>query len=183
MTVNCIVQARLNSTRLPRKVLLPIDGITIIERICREVMKAGLISLGIVAIPEKDDELAAIIPDDMKIVRGPENDVAARFARALQAYPCEAFVRVCADSPFIRSGQINACARLIHSIQPQAYCLLSYGPSGLQVEGFNSAAFLTAEPLMIGSAREHLGEWWSARKMSIDTAEDYERLLQDHERS
>ena len=47
---------------------------------------------------------------------------------------------------------------------------------GNQAEGFNTQAFLNAEPSMQGDEREHLGLWFQRRdRLTVDTPGDLER--------
>ena len=153
MTVNCIVQARMGSTRLPGKVMKEVNGKPLIGYLIDRLLQCRNIDKIVVAIPERDLQSSLGIylgSRPVNISTGPEDDVAKRFSIALKAYPCVAFVRVCADSPLISPHVVDCMAGISGE-----YWLLGSIP-GSQAEKFNTKAFLEAVPLMAGTEREHL---------------------------
>ena len=104
-----IVQARIGSTRLPRKMLLPLAGKPLIWHAVNAAVEA--FGGAVVAIPdtEENDELEAAIVDctdeEVEIFRwrGPEWDVLGRFHACAHQYrwhPDSVIVRVTPDDPF-----------------------------------------------------------------------------------
>lgn len=100
-----IIQARIGSTRLPRKLLLPIDGEPLLRRVYRLTVEAFGAEHTIIALPAtaENDELAALIPG-AQVFRwdGPENDVLGRFHACAHRYrwhPDSVLVRVTPDDP------------------------------------------------------------------------------------
>jgi len=105
-----IVQARMGSTRLPGKVLRPIAGQPLLWHIVHRLKKSRLIDEVAVATTTNplDDAIAAFGREHgVTIVRGPEDDVLARFALAAQATDADIIVRVSSDAPFIDAGFID----------------------------------------------------------------------------
>jgi spore coat polysaccharide biosynthesis protein SpsF (cytidylyltransferase family) len=101
-------------------------------------------------------------PADAENVEGPE-EPAARFVKVLTEHPCDGFVRVCADSPFIDQEIVEEAMEAIN--YEADYHLAGVGRQhGNQAEGFNTQAFLNAEPSMQGDEREHLGLWFQRRE-------------------
>ena len=104
----CIIQARLNSTRLPRKMLLEIDGETLIARAFRLANEVFYAQHVIVAIPigDADSELAEELNRlnaNTYVHDGPEWDVLARYwqcATAHRWHPEAIIHRWTPDDPF-----------------------------------------------------------------------------------
>lgn len=103
-----LVQARINSKRLPRKILLDIGGKTALERVvdrCKEVPGADEV---IVCCP---------VADEMKIYErtgippypGPEHDLLERLLGAARMCKATKIVRVTADCPLIDPQVIQRC--------------------------------------------------------------------------
>jgi len=106
-----ILQARLSSTRLPGKVLMPICGQPMILRQIERIRRAGRIDRLLVATSTEasDDRLAdALAAADVEVFRGPLDDVLARFIGALDAHPADHVVRLTADCPLADPQVIDA---------------------------------------------------------------------------
>jgi spore coat polysaccharide biosynthesis protein SpsF len=100
--VVAIVQARVGSTRLRGKVLLPLAGTPMVAHVLRRTMLLPGVDEVAAAVPEgtDDDPLAALAKAvGARVVRGPEDDVLARYDLAAAAADAEAVVRVTADCP------------------------------------------------------------------------------------
>jgi spore coat polysaccharide biosynthesis protein SpsF (cytidylyltransferase family) len=116
MTTACIVQARLGSTRLPAKVLLPLPtGRTVLEEVlfrCRQIPGVDVV---VCAIPDtrenyilaehviRSERMEAPSERFNKIVlfRGSEHDVLARYAGAAAVVNADIVMRVTSDCPLI----------------------------------------------------------------------------------
>src|SRR2546423_11169529 len=100
MRVVAIIQARLSSSRLPRKVLLDIGGATMLSRVVRRVQQASLINEVIVATTLAP-ECAAVVVEcnrlDVPVFRGSEENVLDRFYKAAQAFKADSIVRITSD--------------------------------------------------------------------------------------
>jgi spore coat polysaccharide biosynthesis protein SpsF len=110
MTTLAILQARTTSTRLPGKVLLPLEGEPMILRQLERIKRAESIDGIVVATSTdpSDDELARLLNDrGYHVVRGPLDDVLARFVKALDEFPAETVVRLTADCPLISPQVID----------------------------------------------------------------------------
>ena len=108
--VTGIIQARIGSTRLPGKMLLPLHDRPIIEWVVRRVARSTRLDALVVALPdtEANDPLAACVSSlGVSIFRGPEDDVLRRFHLAAQDVGASHIVRVCADNPLISWEEID----------------------------------------------------------------------------
>lgn len=108
-TKNCIaiIQARLGSSRLPGKVLLPLGGKTVLEQVYERVKKIKGLEEVIVAttISEKDRELALFMGrKKIPFFRGSEEDVLARFYEIAKNHKAEGIMRITADCPLLDTG-------------------------------------------------------------------------------
>ena len=108
--VVAIVQARIGSTRLPDKPMLPLAGRPILEHVLRRVRRAHTLDDIVLAIPEGErnaplDEVGRRL--ETSVVHGPESDVLARFVRAMETTRADVVVRVCADNPLVAPEEID----------------------------------------------------------------------------
>jgi spore coat polysaccharide biosynthesis protein SpsF len=163
-----ILQARLNSTRLPRKVLLPLAGAPMILRQVERVRRASAIDQLVVATSDQpsDDPLTMILQEaGVEVFRGQLDDVLARFIGALDAWPADHVVRLTGDCPLIDPGLIDATVAL-HLEAGADYTqnrLVDKGfPKGQDVEVITAAALRrAAETAATPQEREHVtwGVW------------------------
>lgn len=99
-----IIQARMSSTRLPEKILMKINGVSIIESLLNQLSYSKLLSRKIIATSNDDSELPLIKQlDFMKIsyFRGSQTDVLDRYYQCAKNYKIEQIVRISGDAPFI----------------------------------------------------------------------------------
>ena len=128
MTVACIVQARLGSSRLPAKVLLPLPtGRTVLEEVLHRCKQIPGVDVVVCAIPDtaENDILASVLDEmfrdeswsygiEQAVVRGPEHDVLARYVKAAEAVKADVIMRITADCPLVDPevcGQVLALAK------------------------------------------------------------------------
>jgi len=98
-----ILQARMSSSRLPGKVLMPLAGAPMMVRQIERVARSRRIDRLVVATsanPGDDIIEKTARREGIDVHRGPLDDVLARFLGALSAYPAETVVRLTADCPF-----------------------------------------------------------------------------------
>lgn len=103
-----VVQARLASKRLPRKVLMPMGKRTMLEAIVRRCKAATIPSAVVVACPTGEDE-EIFKESGIAAIPGSETDVLGRLLSAAKMNQATHMVRVTADCPFV-------CPTLIDSI-------------------------------------------------------------------
>jgi len=155
-----IVQARVGSTRLPAKVLMPLAGRPMVEHVLRRAAAIAGIDEVVAAIPDgaDDDRLAEVVKaTGVRLVRGSSDDVLARYAAAAAIAEAEVVVRVTADCPFLSqvvSGGVlagfKACDYVSNTLE-RTY------PRGLDTEAFSREALETAQREARDSVdREHV---------------------------
>ncbi|CAK0767029.1 spore coat polysaccharide biosynthesis protein SpsF [Gammaproteobacteria bacterium] len=140
-----IIQARLNSTRLPGKVLLDIAGNTLLGRVVHRAARAGRVDQVVVATttnPQDDAIIMECVRLGVPCLRGEELDVLARYRSAATASNAAAIVRITADCPFIDPQIIdNVVAEFhAHDVDYASNTQIRCWPRGLDVEIFTRAA-------------------------------------------
>lgn len=105
-----VIQARMGSTRLPGKVLKPVAGKPLLWHIVHRLQKSKRIEAIAIAtsINPLDDAIVDFgAANGVPVIRGPEDDVLARFARAAESLDADIIVRVNSDAPFIDADFID----------------------------------------------------------------------------
>ena len=107
-----IIQARTGSTRMPQKVILPFyEGKSIIEILLEKLLTTGLpVVLATTDNPADDPLVQKVQSYPIKIFRGSEENVLARFIGAATQLQAKNIVRVCADNPFLDAASVLVLA-------------------------------------------------------------------------
>src|SRR5579871_824575 len=95
--VVAIVQARMGSTRLPGKVLRPIAGRPLLWHVVHRLKRCRSLDSIVIATSTnpRDDAIESFCREQtISVVRGPEDDVLARFALAAETAAADVIVRV-----------------------------------------------------------------------------------------
>ena len=162
----CIIQARIGSKRLPRKVLLPISGKPMLMHIIERVRRCRNIDKIIIATTRcnEDDAIEELVDtisdDDLSVYRGSEEDVLGRYFGAAQSVDAKIIVRVTGDCPLIDWKLIDD---MMDEFVKEGYDYLSNVltkrtyPRGLDVEIFTFAALKSINGLELSKReREHV---------------------------
>ncbi len=200
MKTVAIVQARMTSTRLPGKVLMPILGIPMlalqIERMRRSLSLDGIVIA--TTIHAADDPIAALCSQQqVACFRGSEHDVLSRYAGAAKTFGADAIVRITSDCPLMEPRLIDqAVGVFVQSEGKLDYVSNMLQPSfpyGLAVEAFSRNVLEQANSEATQDAeREHVTPfiYWrperfrlrsishtpnlSHHRWTVDTPEDFE---------
>ncbi|MCW8895331.1 hypothetical protein [Sulfurimonas sp.] len=104
MKKTILIQARLSSSRFPKKMLEKINNITLVEYVynrCNESKKANKVVV-ITSDEESDDELYELcVNKNIAVFRGELNNVLKRYIDASIFFDVDVICRVCGDSPFV----------------------------------------------------------------------------------
>jgi len=143
--VIAIIQARMGSERLPGKVLLDIEGQTMLERVVRRIQNAKSIDGVVVATTDRavDDVIARDAERlGAPVTRGSEDDVLDRFRQAAMESGAATIVRVSADSPLVDAEVTDMVvdAFLSTDVDYASNKLGASFPLGLDVEVFSRDA-------------------------------------------
>jgi spore coat polysaccharide biosynthesis protein SpsF len=109
-----VIQARLGSQRFPEKMLALLGNRSLLEWVVTRVRRSEMLDRVVVATTQesRDDRLADECARlGVDVMRGPTDDVLARFAQAVEGDAADAVVRVCADNPFIDPACIDELVR------------------------------------------------------------------------
>jgi len=204
MRVAAIVQARMGSTRLPGKSLMPVwRDMPLLELVLRRVATARKLDEVVLATSDRpeDDPLAELGEHlGAAVFRGDAEDVLGRFVGALDEHPADAVVRVCADNPFVAPEHLDRLVEYFKGVDDCVYARSTTEASGI-ADGFG-AEIASADALRAADAhateprhREHVTLWLTDQgdfvgvadlppperplpwlKLDVDTREDYERM-------
>jgi spore coat polysaccharide biosynthesis protein SpsF len=108
--VVAIVQARMGSTRLPGKVLRPIAGKPLLWHVLHRLKRCRRLDAIVIAtsLNPRDDAIESFCrAEDVEVVRGPEDNVLARFALAAEKTQADIVVRVSSDAPLLDAAFID----------------------------------------------------------------------------
>lgn len=202
MKINCIIQARTGSTRLPNKIQKKINGITILEHCINRVKKAKLCDNVIIATTTLDQDKPIVEiakANNVLWFCGSENDLLDRYMQCCQTFKCDVIVRITSDCPLIDPILIDKMITTFIDYDSKTYLKNTWFenayPSGYDIEIFPFATLKHYwETTDFGDPRrEHvLGHFlknnmhkYSCKEikksvnqfhLSVDTHEDYIRV-------
>ena len=150
-----VIQARMGSTRLPGKVLKPIAGQPLLWHIVHRLKKCrSLQDIAVATTTNPADE--AIVEwcnaHGVTVVRGPEDNVLARFAGAAEKLNADLIVRVSSDAPFIDAGFVDHLVAALIA-QDGDYVLLEEGAECAH-EGVDPFSRRALDRLMMDAAQD-----------------------------
>ena len=187
LRIVAVIQARMGSTRLPGKVLKSIAGKPLLWHIVHRLKRSALIEQIAVATSDnpRDDAIVEWAKENnVPVIRGPEDNVLARFARAAELLDADVIVRVSSDAPFIDAGFID---HLIEALLEQDgdYVLLEDGATTAH-EGVDPFTRRGLDKLMMDApddpaAREHVTGYFKLHPdfVRIARAPAYPELARD----
>ena len=205
-TILAVVQARMDSTRLPNKMMLSLKGHPIAGWVLHRLKKSQYIDKIIFAIPDSPSNNVLeyyLKSNNCSVYRGSENDVLDRFLQASNLYRAHWIIRVCADNPLISAGEVDNLIEYFGMKEcDYAYNHVPKGnlyPDGLGAEITKISTLSRLNSLATTeSHREHLFNYlWEhceefsiatfnpldvrlhqpQLKLDLDNMSDYERLL------
>lgn len=135
----CIIQARVNSSRLPGKIMLDLAGKTLLERVYLSVLKSKKISKIIFATSTSKKEqilINKLNSLNIDFFRGDLNNVLNRYYNAAKKYNAKSIIRVTADNP-LTSGEL--IDNLIKEYENNNYEYVGY--NNKSIIGINSEIF------------------------------------------
>jgi len=137
--IGILIQARINSNRLPGKVLLSLPqiyGQTLLDQIVRRSLAVQPQSTVIIATStnSENDQLAAVAEQNqVALFQGDEDDVLARFYDAATAFNLDIIIRLTADNPFIDASILSRILQE-HIAQQADYTYTTGLPIGTNIE-------------------------------------------------
>jgi spore coat polysaccharide biosynthesis protein SpsF len=199
MRTAIFVQARMTSTRLPGKILLPVLGRPLlsyqVERL-RRVRGVDAIVIATTVNVTDEPVVAFCEAEGLPCVRGSELDVLGRFHDALLRHSPQVVVRITSDCPLLDPDVVEAVLREFHAPGGCDYASNMIQPTfpyGMAVEVMTAAALAEAHARAREPAeREHVTPYlyWrpqrfrlrsvtmspdlSHHRWTVDTPEDFE---------
>jgi spore coat polysaccharide biosynthesis protein SpsF len=198
--VGIIVQARMNSSRLPGKVMKVIGGRTVLEWHLFRLAQSNLPRYVATTVNESDDVIAELAKRcNVEVWRGDEDDVLARYLLCATHFGLDIIVRTTSDCPLIDG---NCLARFVDDHRDRSNAMLylcnssSTYPRGSDFEIFTTSMLRIASSKATSSNhREHvtsylrenpeglfdverrqLKEDKSYQRFTLDTPEDLQLL-------
>ena len=104
-----IIPARLDSSRLPKKVLLDLKGKTVIQRVYEQCLKVkNLDGVYIATDSIEIKEVCETFTDNVVITKSTHKSGTDRIGEAVSAIDCDIVINVQGDEPFIEPSLIEA---------------------------------------------------------------------------
>lgn len=141
-----VIQARMGSSRLPGKVLLPLNCEHVLAHDVRRVRKANSVNKVVIATSTKSaDDIIEQFGEryGVSVYRGSEKNVQQRIFDTATAYDAETVVRITADCPLIDPETVDTVVSRLHARNAEyaSNTLKRTFPRGLDVEAFNHQSF------------------------------------------
>jgi len=163
--IGAIIQARMDSTRLPNKVLLnlPYDSkITVLENIVERARMSRFLKEIIIATSnKKEDDAIENLSKKIKTpcFRGDKHDVLSRYYQAAKKYELNHIVRLTGDNPCIDIDIIDHAVSF-HIKENNDYTATKNYPAGLNAEVFSFSALEAAHKNASRDfEKEHVGPY------------------------
>lgn len=201
MKTVCIIQARMGSTRLPGKVLLPLLDRTVLDWVVYRARQSRLLDTIVIATTTdpRDDALAEHCAQrGWACFRGSEEDVLDRYYQAATRHAAETVVRITSDCPLIDPAVLDCLLAAYAARAPRADYASNIAPvrtypRGLDSEVFSYAALEQAWREDDSAWREHVTPYiyrsgrfalhnvtnpvdYSAHRWTLDTPQDWELI-------
>ncbi len=198
--ITAIVQARINSTRLPAKVLLDLAGKSVMTHVIERLRRARRVDNVVVATTTSSrDDAVADLSERLGVVcyRGSELDVLNRYYRAAVQAGADTVVRITSDCPLIDPELVdqaidlfNAGPRKLDYVGNEGY------PRGFDVEVMSFSAlerawredpdavtrehvtpFIIRRPALFPAAVLQCPKQVRPYRLTLDTLEDYHLIF------
>jgi spore coat polysaccharide biosynthesis protein SpsF len=206
--VVAVVQARMTSSRLPGKILLPLAGKPLLYRMLERVKRIVGVDRVVLALAEgaaHDAAIDAVAGLDVLVVRGSEQDVLARTAKAAREARADTVMRITSDCPLVdpdvSASILQAYASRLGEGVRYARTAIDRGyPLGFDTEVFASGILYEADETSSDPyEREHATPYFWRRperfrqlaiagvpdrrnwRLVVDTADDYKMVNSTYE--
>lgn len=181
-----IIQARVGSTRLPGKVLMPILGEPMLARMIERIKRTKMLDAIIVATTDtyEDDATAELVKKcGVQVFRGDENDVLDRFYKAGKEAGADTVVRLTGDC-VLHDPQVidEVIGRFVEKKVDYTGTPKNY-PEGLDTEVFTFSALERAwKEAKLPSEREHVTPYIKNHPELFRIDEKWENDIGDYSR-
>jgi len=160
-----VIQARMGSSRLPGKMMLPLDCEPVITRVIDRVAHAESIDRVVLATTDRTaDDILEIYGETAgaSVYRGSEEDVLGRMYAAASTYDPDVVVRIAGDRPVVPVAAIDAVVEEVaDGVEYASNVLERSFPRGFEVEAFTYDSFATVnEQATDPYEREHVTPYY-----------------------
>jgi spore coat polysaccharide biosynthesis protein SpsF len=155
-----ILQARMDSRRLPGKSLLPLKGKALVFRVM-EALNHVQADIRVLACPDDCAGDFAPLAEEARfeLFLGPKDDVLSRYCMAIRHYKADLVIRATGDNPFVFADAANALVPDAAELQAD-YAVYWGIPHGSGVEILDSEALLRAGRESVSPIeREHVSPY------------------------
>ena len=163
MRVVAIIQARMSSSRLPGKVLMPLVNKPVLAHVVERLSYCKMVEKIVVATTNEDSDDPVVdycVDNNINYYRGNLEDVLDRYYQAAKIYHADPIVRITADCPVIDPVVVDAVITGYLSGDFDSYGLGGEFPDGLDCTVFSFAAIERAwKEAKLKSEREHVGPY------------------------
>lgn len=196
MRVVASIQARMNSTRLPGKVLLHLGSRRVLEWVVDRCQQAPSVDETVIAVGDRPENEAIIewcTRNSCKFLQGPEDDLLERHRNVAEEFEADVLVRLTGDCPFVPPDEIDRVYEQYTDRELEyAWNGTDRCPIGIQVDVINPIVFdrlqrdgHTHPVSPLRSVNEYntwtaaSEEWEKLREvhLAVDTPTDYWYLL------
>lgn len=143
-----IIQARMGSSRLPGKVLMPLGDSVVLDYVvsrCERMQGVGRVIVATTAL-EQDNEIEEWCQKKgVTCFRGDENDVLLRYYECAKRYQPTYVIRVTADCPFLDFDLADRIMEQMRRVPTDILLIQGALPRGLVVEMISFTALETIE--------------------------------------
>jgi len=191
-----VLQARVDSSRLPGKALLPLGGKPMVLRVM-EALNRMPAELRVLACAEDSESAFAELAEEagFTLFAGPKEDVLGRFCLCIRNFGIQHLIRATGDNPFVFTDAVNTITTEALTLNAD-YAGYSGLPLGSGVEYVNVKALLRAgDEAASQYDREHVcpylythpekfllhrplaPQYWQFPdlRLTVDTQQDYEQ--------
>ena len=146
MKIGFLITARLKSTRLKFKILKPLNGFSVIERVIQRAKKVKDCSDIVLCTSRISQDLPLMrIASDNKIYcyNGSAEDVLQRLLDAAELFEMDYFIGITADNPLFSIYHANIISDMIRSDNNLDFVYTSGMPIGVNIYGIRTKALKT----------------------------------------
>jgi spore coat polysaccharide biosynthesis protein SpsF len=196
-----VLQARIDSSRLPGKSLLPVNGRPFVFRVM-EALNNVSADLRILTCPEDSYSSFEHLAQEagFHIFAGPKEDVLKRFCKVIRYFSLSRIIRATADNLFVFTDAADSINSLAVSVNAD-YAAYTGLPLGAGVESVSSESLLCAAENANAFEREHVcpylynnpdkfavhrpqaPHYWQNPdfRLTVDTQEDFDQAVKLYE--
>lgn len=182
MRVAIVIQARLDSQRLPKKILAEVDGLPMLAQLHKRMKASKRATAVIVACPVKD-QAEIERATGLHCYGGPEQDLLTRLLGAAEMLEADMMVRVTGDCPLADPEMIDMGVGELWKAKNKGWCQdwepRTY-PDGLDYDIWRVDYLNYLDKKLKGDDREYFASWCLKNKednLAIINGQDLSRML------